>query len=119
MSIVREALLKHETKSELDRIPLFLTYYPYLRHINKIAKNLQPSLNKDPYLNKIFPHLYRQPPNLKLLLTSASLSNEIFITCTFPCKSSKFHLYSSINTNLTLHRRNSQFNQTINEWTPE
>ena len=31
MSIFREALLKHETKSESDRIPLVLTYYPYLQ----------------------------------------------------------------------------------------
>ena len=76
------------------------------RPINKIIKNLQPLLNKDPHLNQIFstPPLisYRQPPNLKLLLTSASLPNEHFITGTFPCKSSKCHLCPNINTNPTI-----------------
>ena len=72
MSILRKALLKYQTKSESDRIPLVLTYHPYLRPTSKIAKNLQPLLNKDPYLNKILPASplisYRQPPDLKLYL---------------------------------------------------
>ena len=41
---------------------------------------------------------YRQPPNLKLLLTSASLPNESVITGTFPCKFSKCHLCPNVNT---------------------
>ena len=106
MSIPREALLKYQTKLESYRTPLVLTYHPYLRPINKIVKNLQPLLNKDPYLNQIFsvPPLisYRQPPNLKLLLTSASLPNERFITGTFPCNSPKCHLCPNINTNPTI-----------------
>ena len=65
MSIPQEALLKYQTKLESYRTPLVLTYHPYLRPINKIVKNLQPLLNKDPYLNQIFsaPPLisYRQP----------------------------------------------------------
>ena len=65
----------------------------------------QPLLNKDPHLNKIFPTLpflsYYQPPNLKLLFTSASLSNEIFITSTFSCKSPKCPFLS---------KHNNQFN---------
>ena len=106
MSIPREALLKYQTKSKSDRTPLVLTYHPHLRPINKIVKNLQPLLNKDPHLNQTFstPPLisYRQPPNLKLLLTSASLPNEHFITGTFPCKSPKCHLCPNINTNPTI-----------------
>ena len=78
----------------------------YLRPINIIVKNLQPLLNKDPHLNQIFsaPPLtsYPQPPNLKLLLTSASLPNEHFITGTFFCKSPKCHLCPNINTNPTI-----------------
>ena len=106
MSIPREALLKYQTKSISDRTPLVLTYHPHLRLINKIFKKLQPLLNKDPHLNQIFsaPPLisYRQPPNLKLLFTSASLPNEHFITGTFPCKSLKCHLCPNINTNPTI-----------------
>ena len=106
MSIPREALLKYQTQLESYRTPLVLTYHPYLRPINKIVKNLQPLLNKDPYLNQIFstPPLisYRQPPNLKPVLTSASLPNEHFITGTFPCNSPKCHLRSNINTNPTI-----------------
>ena len=106
MSIPREALLKYQTKLESYRTPLVLTYHPYLRPINKIVKNLQPLLNKDPYLNQIFPAppliSYRQPPNLKLLLTSASLLNERFITGTFPCNSPKCHLCPNKNTNPTI-----------------
>ena len=106
MSISREALLEYQTKSKSDRTPLVLTYHPHLRPINKIVKNLQPLLNKDPHLHQIFstPPLisYRQPPNLKLLLTSASLPNEHFITGTFPCKFSKCHLCPNINTNPTI-----------------
>ena len=97
-TIPRETLLKYQTISESDRIPLVLTYHPYLRPINKIAKNLPPLLNKDPPINKIFPappliSLYRQAPNLKLLLTSASLPNKTFITGTFPCKCLPQHKY--------------------------
>ena len=106
MSIPREALLKYQTKLESYSTPLVLTYHPYLRRINKIVKNLQPLLNKDPYLNQIFsaPPLisYRQSPNLKLLLTSASLPNERFITGTFSCNSPKCHLCPNINTNPTI-----------------
>ena len=106
MSLPREALLKYQTKSKSDRTPLVLTYHPHLRPINKIVKNLQHLLNKDQHFSKIFstPPLisYRQPPNLKLLLTSASLPNENFITGTFPCKSSKCHLCPNINTNPTI-----------------
>ena len=106
MYIPREALLEYQTKSKSDRTPLVLIYHPHLKPINKIVKNLQPLLNKDPHLNQIFstPPLisYRQPANLKLLLTSASLPNEHFITGTFPCKSSKCHLCPNINTNPTI-----------------
>ena len=88
MFIPREALLKYQTKSESDRTPLVLTYHLYLRPINKIVKNLQPLLNKDPHLNQIFSAqpfiLYRQPPNLKLLLTSVSLPNESSSRAPFP-----------------------------------
>ena len=106
MSIPQEPLLKYQTKSKSDHTPLVLTYHPHLRPINKIVKNLQPLLNKDPHLNQIFstPPLisYRQPPNLKLLLISASLPNEHFITGNFPCKSSKCHLCPNINTKPTI-----------------
>ena len=106
MSIPREALLKYQTESKSDRTLLVLTYYPHLRPINKIVKNLQPLLNKNPHLNLIFfaPPLksYRQPPNIKLVLTSASLPNEHFITGTFPFKSPKCHLCPNINTNPTI-----------------
>ena len=103
ISIPREALLQYQTKSKSNCTPLDLTYHPHLRPINKIVKNLQPLLNKDPHLNQIFsiPPLisYREPPNLKFLLTSACLQNKHFITGTFPCKSSKCHLCLNINTN--------------------
>ena len=106
MSIPQAALFKYQTKSESDCTSLVLTYHPYFRPINKIVKNLQILLNKDPHLNQIFsasPLIsYVQPPNLKLLLTSASLPNESFITGTFPCKSPKCHLYPNINTNPTI-----------------
>ena len=105
MSIPREALLKYQTKSKSDCTPLVFTYHPHLRPMNKIVitNKTKSLLNKDPHLNQIFstPPLisYRQPRNLKLLVTSASLLNEHFITGTFPCKSSKCHLCPNINTN--------------------
>ena len=106
MSIPQEALLKYQTKSESDGTSLVLTCHPYFRPINKIVKNLQPLLNRDSHLNQIFsaPPLisYHQPPDLKLLLTSASLTNESFITGTFPCKSPKCYLCPNINTNPTI-----------------
>ena len=106
MFIPQEALLKYQTKSKSDCKSLVLTYHPYFRPVNKIVKNLQPFLNKDPHLNQIFsaPPLisYRQPFNLKLLLASASLPNKGFITGSFPCKSSKCHLCPNINNNLTI-----------------
>ena len=60
MYISRKVLLKYQTKSESDCTPLVLTYHSYLRLINKIVKNLQPLINKDPHLNQIFSahHLY-------------------------------------------------------------
>ena len=58
MSILREALLNYQTKSESYRTPLVLTYHPYLKPINKIVKNLRPLLNKDPHLNQIFSATY-------------------------------------------------------------
>ena len=106
MSILQKALLKYQSKSYSDRILLVLTYHPYFKSTNKIPKNLQPLLNKYLHFNQIFtasPHIsYRQPPNLQLLLTSASLPNESFTTGTFPCKSLKCHLCSNTNTDPTI-----------------
>ena len=68
MSIPRKALLKHQTKSESDRKALILSYHLYLRPINKIAKNLQPLLNKDPTLTKS--SLLHQLYHIVNLLTS-------------------------------------------------
>ena len=64
MSTHRESLLKYHAKSESDHILLVLTYHPYLRPINKIAKNLQSLLNKD-YLFFLFIlfYLYIYPPD--------------------------------------------------------
>ena len=77
---------------------------PCLKPIKNIAKNLQHTKQR-PHLQKTFPTLllifYRQPPNLKVLLTFASLPNN-FTTGTFSCKSPTCHFCSNINTNLTI-----------------
>ncbi|XP_059582023.1 uncharacterized protein LOC109284452 [Alligator mississippiensis] len=75
--IPREELLQYRRKTPTNRTPLVMTYHPSLEPIRKILKKLQPILEKDPVLKKIFPEppilAFRQAPNLANLITRSKL----------------------------------------------
>ena len=102
LSFSRDTLLQYKPKLKSDRTPLVLTYHPNLKPIHKIVQNLQHFFKTDPHLDTIFPLppliSYRQPPNLRLLLTSDSstINKKSFTTGTFPCNSSKCCLCPNI-----------------------
>ncbi|XP_059575832.1 uncharacterized protein LOC132246577 [Alligator mississippiensis] len=75
--IPHEELLQYRRKTPTNRTPLVMTYHPSLEPIRKILKKLQPILEKDPILKKIFPEppilAFRQAPNLANLITRSKL----------------------------------------------
>ncbi|XP_073210127.1 uncharacterized protein [Lepidochelys kempii] len=72
--VPRSHLLQERPNKENNRIPLVVTFSPQLKPLQRIIKDLQPILKNDPSLSQILgdrPVLaYRQPPNLKQILTS-------------------------------------------------
>ncbi|OCT91557.1 hypothetical protein XELAEV_18014616mg [Xenopus laevis] len=75
--IPRSHLLQYKQKPKINRVPLVVTYNPQLSTLRKIARELQGTLHKDERLKSIFPDppllAFRQPPNLKSLITRSAL----------------------------------------------
>ncbi|OCT79983.1 hypothetical protein XELAEV_18026799mg [Xenopus laevis] len=88
--ISRGHLLQYKQKPEINQVPLVVTYRynPQLRTLRKIARELQGTLHKDERLKSIFsesPFLaFRQPPNLKSLITRSALLHPTK-NGTYPC----------------------------------
>ncbi|CAM4643748.1 unnamed protein product [Lepidochelys kempii] len=72
--VPRSHLLKDRPNKENNRTPLAVTFSPQLKPLQRIIKDLQPILKDDPSLSQILGDrpgpAYRQPPNLKQILTS-------------------------------------------------
>ncbi|XP_074818091.1 uncharacterized protein LOC141992658 [Natator depressus] len=96
--VPRSHLLQDRPKKENNRKPLAITFSPQLKPLQRIIKDLQPILKDDPSLSQILgdrPVLaYRQPPNLKQILTS----NHTPHNRTYPCNKARCqlcpHIYS-------------------------
>ncbi|OCT80588.1 hypothetical protein XELAEV_18027402mg [Xenopus laevis] len=87
--IPRTHLLQYKQEPEINRVPLVVTYNPQLRTLRKIARDLQGILHKDERLKSIFPDppllAFRQPPNLKSLITRSALLHPTK-NGTYPCR---------------------------------
>ncbi|XP_074809758.1 uncharacterized protein LOC141987846 [Natator depressus] len=72
--VPRSYLLQDRPNKENNRTPLAITFSPQLKPLQRIIKDLQPILKDDPSLSQILGDrlvlAYRQPPNLKQILTS-------------------------------------------------
>ncbi|XP_065436529.1 zinc finger protein 577-like [Chrysemys picta bellii] len=72
--VPRNHLLQDRPNKDNNRTPLAITYSPQLKPLQRIIHDLQPILENDPSLSQTLggrPVLaYRQPPNLKQILTS-------------------------------------------------
>ncbi|OCT87795.1 hypothetical protein XELAEV_18021494mg [Xenopus laevis] len=86
--VPRTHLLQYKQKPEINRVPLVVTYNPQLRTLRKIARDLQGTLHKDERLKSTFPDpsllAFRQPPNLKALITRSALLQPTK-NGTYPC----------------------------------
>ncbi|OCT76179.1 hypothetical protein XELAEV_18031371mg [Xenopus laevis] len=86
--IPRTHLLQYKQKPEINWVSLVVTYNPQLRTLRKIARDLQGTLHKGERLKSIFsdPPLlaFRQPPNLKSLITRSALLQPTK-NGTYPC----------------------------------
>nr|XP_048692223.1 uncharacterized protein LOC125630390 [Caretta caretta] len=101
--VPRSHLLQDRPNKENNRKPLAITFSPQLKPLQRIIKNLQPILKDDPSLSQILgdrPVLtYRQPPNLKQILTSNHTPhNRTINPGTYPCNKAHCqlcpHIYS-------------------------
>ncbi|XP_073193192.1 uncharacterized protein [Lepidochelys kempii] len=72
--VLRSHLLQDRPNKESNRMPLAITFSPQLKPLQRIIKDLQPILKDNSSLSQILgdrPVLaYRQPPNLKQIVTS-------------------------------------------------
>ncbi|XP_065454583.1 uncharacterized protein LOC135984072 [Chrysemys picta bellii] len=102
--VLRSHLLQDRPNKENNRTPLAVTFSPQLKPLQRIIRDLQPILKDDPLLSQILgdrPVLaYRQPPNLKQILTSNHTSlNKNTDPGTYPCNKARCqlcpHIYSS------------------------
>ncbi|XP_065441954.1 uncharacterized protein LOC122172662 isoform X1 [Chrysemys picta bellii] len=102
--VPRSHLLQDRPNKENNRTPLAVTFSPQLKPLQRIIRDLQPILKDDPLLSQILgdrPVLaYRQPPNLKQILTSNHTSlNKTTDLGTYPCNKARCqlcpHIYSS------------------------
>ncbi|XP_065414590.1 uncharacterized protein LOC135973774 [Chrysemys picta bellii] len=102
--VPRSHLLQDRPNKENNRTPLAVTFSPQLKPLQRIIRDLQPILKDDPLLSQILgdrPVLaYRQPPNLKQILTSNHTSlNKTTNPGTYPCNKPRCqlcpHIYSS------------------------
>ncbi|CAM4645092.1 unnamed protein product, partial [Caretta caretta] len=101
--VPRSHLLQDRPNKENNRKPLAVTFSPQLKPLQRIIKDLQPILKDDPTLSQILgdrPVLaYRQPPNLKQILTSNHIPyNRTTNPGTYPCNKARCqlcpHIYS-------------------------
>ncbi|XP_074974844.1 endothelin-3 isoform X1 [Caretta caretta] len=100
--VPRSHLLQDRPNKESNRTPLAITFSPQLKPLQRII-DLQPILKDDPSLSQILgdrPVLaYRQPPNLKQILTSNHTPhNRTTNPGTSPCNKARCqlcpHIYS-------------------------
>ncbi|CAM5130490.1 unnamed protein product [Natator depressus] len=101
--VPRSHLLQDRPNKENNRTPLAVTFSPQLKPLQCIIKDLQPILKDDPTLSQILgerPVLaYRQPPNLKRILTNNHIPhNRTTNPGTYPCNKARCqlcpHIYS-------------------------
>ncbi|CAM4539466.1 unnamed protein product [Lepidochelys kempii] len=101
--VPRSYLLQDRPNKENNRTPLAVTFSPQLKPLQRIIKDLQPILKADPTLSQILgdrPVLaYRQPPNLKQILTNNHIPhNRTTNPGTYPCNKARCqlcpHIYS-------------------------
>ncbi|XP_074809868.1 uncharacterized protein LOC141987932 [Natator depressus] len=101
--VPRSHLLQDRPNKENNRTPLAVTFSPQLKPLQRIIKDLQPILKDDPTLSQILgerPVLaYRQPPNLKRILTNNHIPhNRTTNPGTYPCNKARCqlcpHIYS-------------------------
>ena len=88
--VPRNSLLQDKPKGTNNRTPLVVTYSSQLKPIQRIISELQPILENDTSLSEALggrPFLaYRQPPNLKRLLTyNHESASRVTSTGTRPC----------------------------------
>ncbi|XP_053886742.1 uncharacterized protein LOC128838514 [Malaclemys terrapin pileata] len=102
--VPKSHLLQDRPNKENNSTPLAVTFSPQLKPLQGIIRDLQPILKDDPLLSQILgdrPVLaYRQPPNLKQILTSNHTSlNKNTDPGTYPCNKARCqlcpHIYSS------------------------
>ena len=100
----KNPILSSNTPEQNDRPRILTTHNKHLNRLKTIAKDLQPILENDPALKKSFSSVpmitYRQPPNLKHILTSSQfrINNDLIIG-TQPCQQPRCKLCPHINTN--------------------
>ncbi|XP_075768138.1 uncharacterized protein LOC142821193 isoform X1 [Pelodiscus sinensis] len=93
----RNHLLQDTPKKTNNRTPLVITYSPQLKPVQHIINKLQPILEQDTKLQKALGDRpivsYRQPPNLKMILTN---NHRTYHTNTnpgtFPCNKPRCQL---------------------------
>ena len=98
----RNQLLTDKTKTTVDRIPLVITYNHKIRFMARICKDLQPFLEKDPNLSKLFTTrslvAYRQPSNLRRISATNAQLFTVTPHDTIPCSGYRCQLCSFVNT---------------------
>ncbi|OCT61846.1 hypothetical protein XELAEV_18047876mg [Xenopus laevis] len=109
--IPRTHLLQYKQKPEINRVLLVVTYNPQLRTLRKIARDLQGTLHKDEKLKSIFPDpplpAFRQPPNLKSLITRSALLHPTK-NGTYPCDKKQCKICPHIRQNTNSRHREIQ-----------
>ncbi|CAM5072920.1 unnamed protein product [Natator depressus] len=88
--VPRSHLLQDRPNKENNRTPLAVTFSPQLKPLQRIIKDLPSILKDDPSLSQILGDrqvlAYRQPPNLKQILTSNHTPhNRTTNLGTYPC----------------------------------
>eukprot|EP00061_Rhincodon_typus_P004591 g22948.t1 len=88
----RNGLLRRQTRDISDRVPFVIQYFPGAEKLHHVLHNLQPIIDDDEHLTKIFPTppllAFKQPPNLKQTIIHSklpSLQDNIDSNITQPC----------------------------------
>uniref|UniRef100_K7G6Y6 Reverse transcriptase domain-containing protein n=1 Tax=Pelodiscus sinensis TaxID=13735 RepID=K7G6Y6_PELSI len=95
--IPRNHLLQDRPKKTNNRTPLVITYNPQLKPVQHIINKLQPILEQDTILKEALGDRpivsYRQPPNLKMILTNHHRTYHTNTNPgTFPCNKPRCQL---------------------------
>ncbi|XP_059584800.1 uncharacterized protein LOC106739550 [Alligator mississippiensis] len=98
---------QYRRKNPTNRTPLVMTHHPSLEPVQKILKQLQPILGRDPILKKILPEppilAFKQAPNLANLITRSKLPQaQNTPKGSRPCHDKKCKTYQHISTTPTI-----------------